>query len=312
MITVLAVFCAVAASIGFNYTAYLQKVAVDKLPRVTFKASREVFDVIRAFLSNRTWLISLAVMLISSVLYSVSLVFIEVSIVTPIVASGVAFLAYLAIKNLGEKPRKIDLLAIGINITGVILIGVSLAEKVSGGGKGDTLKFNPWAVWLVGTGIVLLAILFPLVMRSGGQSKESIGLGISVGLLYGMTAIFARILLYNFSKGYIFNPYVLGWAGVCIPAFVIWQAALQRGLAVIVVPIQAGIAQLVPILLGMVILYEKLPRNPTLAAIRILGFLLVLGGTIILSRRSEEIEAPSSQQEEKIAKSVLENPLEET
>ncbi len=307
MITVFAVFCAVAASIGFNYTAYLQKVAVDKLPRVTFKASREILSIIKAFLSSKTWLISLAVMLISSVLYSVSLVFIEVSIVTPIVASGVAFLAYLAIKNLGEKPRKIDLFAIGINITGVILIGISLAEKVSESGAKDTLKFNPWAVWLVCAGIVVLAILFPLAMRSKGQSKESIGLGISVGLLYGMTAIFARILLYNFSKGYIFNPYVLGWAGVCIPAFIIWQAALQRGLAVIVVPIQAGIAQLVPILLGMVILYEKLPKNVTLAAMRILGFVLVLAGTIILSRRSEEIEVPPSMQEENAIESAYEN-----
>ncbi len=307
MITVLAVICAVAASLGFNYTAYLQKVAVDKLPRVTFKISKEVFGIIRAFLRSRTWLVSLAVMLISSVLYSVSLVFIEVSIVTPIVASGIAFLAYLAIKNLGEKPRKIDLLAIGINITGVILIGVSLAEKVSGNGKENALKFNPWAVWLVGAGIVGLAILFPLIMRSGGQSKESIGLGISVGLLYGMTAIFARILLYNFSKGYIFNPYVLGWAGVCIPAFIIWQAALQRGLAVIVVPIQAGIAQLVPILLGMIILYEKLPKNLILAAIRILGFLLILVGTIILSRRSEEIEVPSCPREKNVSESAIEN-----
>jgi len=288
MKTVVAVLCAIVASLGYNYSAYLWKKAVDELPRVKFKLQR---NVLKAFFTNRTWLFATGIMLAASVLYGIALALAAVSIVAPILAAGIAFLAYLAIKNLGEKPRRIDLVAIAIDVLGVMLIAVSLAEEVTGKTASDTLKFNPVALWAVAGAVVLLAIAAPLVMRAvGGGGREAAGLGISIGLLYGWTTIFARILLYDWTKGDFVGSlvFVLAWAAVTFPALVMYQAALQRGMAVIVVPIQAGLAQLIPILVGMMILGESLPKSATLTTLRILGFAFIMVGTVILAQRSEE------------------------
>ena len=55
-----------------------------------------------------------------------------------------------------------------------------------------------------------------------------------------------------------------------------------------VVPLLAGLSQLVPIALGMVALHEKFPKSPALSVLRIVAFALILVATVILSRRAEE------------------------
>src|SRR5450759_916828 len=71
-----------------------------------------------------------------------------------------------------------------------------------------------------------------------------------------------------------------------VPAFIILQAALQKGQAIVVVPLLAGLSQLVPIALGMVALHEKFPKRPALSVLRIFAFALILVATVILSRRA--------------------------
>jgi uncharacterized membrane protein len=287
MKTLVAVICAVIAALGYNYSAYLWKKAVDRLPRVKFKLQAEV---LRAFFTNRPWLFATGIMLGASVFYGIALAFAAASIVAPIIASGLAFLAYLAIKNLGERPRTVDLVAIGLDVLGVAFIGASLAEDVAGKVSSNTLSYNATALWVVAGVTVLLAVVIPLTMRLAGAGREAAGLGISIGLLYGWTTVFARILLYDWTKGMFLGSlvFVIAWAAVTIPGLVIYQAALQRGMAVIVVPIQAGLAQLIPIIVGMTILGEAFPRSGVLTALRIAGFACVLVATIILAQRSEE------------------------
>lgn len=287
MKTLIAVICAVASAIGFNYSAYLWKKSVDRLPPVKFKFQREVLN---AFFTNRTWLTGTGFMLGSSVLYGVALSLAKVSVVTPIVASGIALLAYLAIKNLGERPRRIDLIAIGLNVLGVVFIAVSLAEDMSGKSGPETLAFNSAVLWTVAGVALFLAIVAPLAMRATGKNREAAGLGISVGIFYGLNAIFARILLFDWTQGEFLHSliFVAAWAAVVVPGLVIYQAALQRGMAVIVVPVQAGIAQLIPIAVGMAVLGESFPESNVLTAFRIAGFALILTGTVILAQRSEE------------------------
>lgn len=287
MKTVIAVICSVAAAIGFNYSAYLWKSSMDRLPQVKFKLQA---GVLKAFLRNRTWLTGTGFMLGASVLYGVALSLAKVSVVTPIVASGIALLAYLAIKNLGEKPRRVDLLAIGLNVLGVVFISVSLAEEMGGGAAEEVLTFNPAVLWSISVAAVVLAIVVPLAMRATGGNREAAGLGISVGIFYGLNAVFARILLYDWTQGDFLHSllFVAAWAAVVVPGLVIYQAALQRGMAVIVVPVQAGIAQMIPIAMGMAVLGESFPESDALTAFRIAGFALILVGTVILAQRSEE------------------------
>jgi uncharacterized membrane protein len=275
---VLAIAIAIVASICINYSLYLQKKAVDVLPTVKLRLS---WDTIESFITNIPWLSAQAFNVSGFALYMVALAFAPVSIVEPIIAAGVALLAYLAIKNLGEKPRRVDLYAIGATIFGVILLGVSLAEGL----PKDKLH-DPIELWAFAGGIMLLSVVIPLILRGRGESSEAAGLGISAGLIMGIAAVFSRLLMGNF--GHQWYIWLIACAATYTPGFVILQAALQRGMAVVVVPPYNGLMEFVPILVGTIALDEKFPKSPALTAIRIVSFVLILVGTVVLSRRAEE------------------------
>jgi len=280
MKTILAVFIALVASVLINYSMFLQKKALDLLPKLKVKLS---WKVIKTFITNKPWLTSQAFNITGFILYMAVLSFAPVSIVEPIIASGVVLLAYLAMKNLGEKPRPIDLWAMGVTLLGVIFLGVSLAEGI----PADRLH-DPLELWLFTAGIICLSIVVPLTLRRRGPSSEAVGLGISAGLFMGIAAVFSRLLMGNFGgQWYI-------WLAVCAatytPGFVILEAALQRGMAVIVTPPYNGIMEFVPILVGTIALNESFPASHILAALRLISFGLILVGTVILSKRAEEEE----------------------
>jgi uncharacterized membrane protein len=278
MKTILAVAIAIVASILLNYSLYLQKKAVDSLPKVEFKLS---WSVIKTFITNIPWLSAQGFNIAGFALYMLVLSFAPVSVVEPIIASGVVLLAYLAIKNLGEKPRHMDLVAIGITILGVVLLGVSLAEGIP-----DDRLHDPLELWLFAGGIIFLSAVIPMSLRRRGPSSEAAGLGISAGLFMGIAAVFSRLLMGNFhGQWYI---WILACIATYTPGFVILQAALQRGMAVIVIPPYNGIMEFVPILVGTIALNERFPESTVLTVLRIISFALILVGTVILSKRAEE------------------------
>ena len=285
--TFFSITCAVAASLAFNYAMYAQKKAVGSLPAVELRPSWSVF---KAFLTNGPWLASLLFILGGSALYAYALATAPISIVQPIMASGVALLAYLAIKNLGEEPRRKDLVAIGMSILGVLLVSISLAE-----GLPKNVKHSAGSLWIITAVLVALSAIIPFLARGRPAGQKSAALGITVGILYGTSAVFAKLLLVDWSgqwaqKGIAVafsSIFVVAWAVTLIPAFIVLQAALQKGMAIVVAPIVAGLNQLVPIAIGMIALHEKLPRSIWLGIIRVLGFVLVLSATVILSRRAE-------------------------
>jgi drug/metabolite transporter (DMT)-like permease len=284
----LAIAIAITAALLLNYAIYLQKKAVVSLPEVKAKLS---WTTIKAFITNGPWLLAQVVNVSGFVLYSVALALAPVSVVEPIIASGVVLLAYLAIRNLGEVPRKIDLVAMGASVLGVILLGVSLAEGL----PKDVLR-HPVEIWFIAAVLLSLAIVIPVLMRKGSGNTQAAGLGISVGLFFGMAAVFQRLLMLNLGHDWaLVGVFVVACIATYLPAFIILQAALQKGMAMIVAPIYNGLMEFVPIILGMLVLNEGFPQNNVLRVFRVLAFVLILTGTVILSQRAEGAELPSTE-----------------
>jgi multidrug transporter EmrE-like cation transporter len=281
----LAIASAIVAALLLNYAIYLQKKAVTDLPEVDFK---NLWPTIKTFLKNKPWLLAQVVNVSGFVLYSVALALAPVSIIEPIIASGVVLLAYLAIRHLGEKPRRIDYMAMAMSIGGVALLGVSLAEGI----PKDKLTHG-WEIPIFSLVIIGLAIVIPLLMR-GSKSQLSVGLGISVGLFFGMAAVYQRLTmmyLVNLSTHWQwFLVFLVLCIAMYIPAFILLQAALQKGMAIIVAPVYNGLMEFVPIVIGMAALNESFPASNLLKVVRLLAFALILTGTVILSQRAEAEE----------------------
>jgi drug/metabolite transporter (DMT)-like permease len=284
-----AIACAIVGALALNYAIYLEKKAVGSLPEVQFK---HLGTTLKAFITDKPWMYAQIVNVIGFVLYSVALAFAPVSIVEPIVASGVVLLAYLAIKRLGETPRRIDYIAMGMTVLGVALIGVSLAEGL----PKDKLNHG-WEIPLFTVVIIGLAVIVPLVMR-GSKAKLSVGLGISVGLFFGIAAVFQRLLmlyLVNISEHWdLFLIFLFACIATYAIAFVLLQAALQKGMAIIVAPVYNGLMELVPIIIGTMALNEAFPASNLLKVVRLLAFALIMAGTVILSQRAEAEDEPQA------------------
>ncbi len=271
---------AVAASVLINMAIYLQKKAVTHLPQVKLRLS---FAVIKSFVTNGPWMLAQAANVSGFSLYVVALSLAPVSIVEPIIASGVVLVVYLAMKKLGEKPRRSDLFAMGMSVLGVVLLGISLLEGL----PEDELR-HPLEVWVVAATIFALAMIVPMLTRGGTVNQRSVGLGVSVGLLFGMGAVFTRLVTLNWRHSWeLAAVFIVATIAAYLPGFIMLQAALQRGLATIVAPVYNGLMELVPIVMGMVVLNERLPSSIALSIARIAAFILIVAGAVILAQRME-------------------------
>ncbi len=262
----------------------MQKVAVDALPRINWRFS---WAVAKTFFTNRPWLAAMALDALGTGLFMVALIFAPVSIVEPILTAGIALLAYLAIKKLGEQPSRSDWMAIGMTVLGVIFLAVSLAEGLPQG-----KRYDGFLLAVVTLAIAAGAVLIPLVLERAPWGELAAGLGISGGLVIGLAGVYSRLLMGNFGgRLYLWLPI----CAACYPAgFAVFQAGLQRGKAVLVAPLYNGLVVCVPIIMGTVALYEGLPRNAALGALRIAAFSLIVLGAVFLSSRTAPDASPKA------------------
>lgn len=272
----IALCLAFAASFCTNYSTYMQKTAVDVLPRLKLRLN---WTIVRAFVTNRLWISAMLMDGAGTGLYLVALIWLPISIVEPIITAGIALLAYLAIKNLGEKPTRVDYAGILTIVTGVVLLAVSLA-----GGLPEEKTYHPLELMVVSIVVVALAVMIPVIVQVVGRGILAPALGISGGLFIGLAGVFSRLLMGNF------NGLWLAWLAICLllypSGFATFQAGLQRGRAVIVAPLYNSLVLVVPVVVGMIALNEKLPENSVLAALRITAFVLIGVGALVLSRKT--------------------------
>lgn len=271
-----AICLAFAASFCTNYSTYMQKTAVDVLPRLKLRLT---WTIIRSFTTNRLWLSAMLMDGVGTGLYLVALIWLPVSIVEPIITAGIGLLAYLAIKDLGEKPTRVDYLGMGTTVLGVVLLAVSLA-----GGLPEQKTYHPLELLVVSTAVFAAAILLPLLVQATRKGSIAPALGLSGGLFIGLAAVFSRLLMGDF------NGLWPVWLTVCILlyplGFAVFQAGLQRGRAVIVAPLYNSLVLVVPVVVGVIALNERLPQSSLLAALRLTAFILIGIGAVVLSLKT--------------------------
>jgi drug/metabolite transporter (DMT)-like permease len=274
MTEAIAVIIAFAASFCENYSTYMQKKAMNYLPSLNLRLS---WTVLWAFFSNRPWLAAIVMEGVGVGLYMVALIFLPVSIVEPIITAGIALVAFLAIRKLGETPSRVDFLAIGTIAIGVIFLAVSLAEGLP---KHNT--YEPLELWASAALVLFLAAAVPLGLYLFRRQDIAAGLGFSGGLVFGLSAVFSRLLMGDF--GNLWYVWLLACVLTYPVGFGLFQAGLQRGGAVVIAPIYNGMMLCVPIVVGTVALNEHLPANAALTVLRLAAFIFIAVGAIVLSR----------------------------
>jgi hypothetical protein len=198
-------------------------------------------------------------------LHVAALALAPLSLVQGTSAGGIALLAALAHRR-GDAVDRSDWIGVATAVTGLALIAVSLA---GGAVSAAPPRSAALAAWL-GISAVVAAIAF--TRRAG----------IAAGTLYAAGDVATKAAVFG-GAWLAVVPAILAVYGL---ALVSLQVGFQRGDALETAGAASLLTNALPIAAGLVLFGEHLPGGP-LGAIRIAGFVLVIGAAAVLTRRRE-------------------------
>jgi uncharacterized membrane protein len=292
MLLGLAVILAVIATCMINYSGYMQKRELDQLPLI---GSQKPWETVKTFVKCRPWLEAQFLQLGGTLIKGLALGLAPLSIIQPINTAGIALLAVLAITKLGEKPTTSDWVGIGTIIVGLLMLGRTLI-----GVETKAFSYNPLILWFF---VLLFFTVAGVSLYNGIKRRDEQApnlIAVASGVLIGLTAVIIKLGWNDFGARFwehgfrhaLLSPYL--WLVVLLPiiTLVLDQVAMQRGKAIVVVPITTGMSNLIPIIIGIVAMHEPLPTSGGMLFLRISSFVFIIGGAIILSLRKENNKEP--------------------
>ncbi|WP_287154510.1 hypothetical protein [Candidatus Solincola tengchongensis] len=271
-----------------NYSGYMQKRELDKLPLI---GSQRPLQTAKAFLACRPWLEAQGLQFAGTFVKGIAVGLAPLSVVQPINTAGIAVLAVLAITKLGERPSISDWLGIGTIVVGLLMLGRSLIGVPS-----KAFSYNPVVLWFFVIFFFAVAgvSLFSGITKKGEQAPNLIAVG--SGVLVGITAVLIKLAWNDFGSRFwlhgfrhaLASPFI--WMVFFLPfiTLILDQMAMQRGKAIVVVPITTGMSNLIPIIIGILAMHEPMPSSAGMFLLRLGSFVFIIGGAVILSLRKTE------------------------
>lgn len=274
------------AALCIDIGLVLLKVRGDKVADGAGGRLRSLFG---GYASDPLWLLGLFFQPLGYGFYLWALELAPLNIVQTTMSSGVVIFVLFAVCFLGDRLDRLEWVAIGAVVLGMILLGISLAPDAEGGRSliDSRVVLN---LSLVLAGLSVAAWL--ALGTSGGPDGRRVALGIASGLLLGLASIYARglaLVLAQSPPGQLLRhavttPYATLTLFANMVGFFLLLGAFRGGRASIVMALSATLSNAVPIVSGMIALGERLPADLWLAASRLLAFTLTLGGAALLVR----------------------------
>jgi drug/metabolite transporter (DMT)-like permease len=286
---------ALLAATAYNVGLIQEKRALGRMPALDL---RRVPRVLARLLADPAWLAGFALMLLGLACQIVVLTFEPVSVVQPVLASGVALVLVLSRLVLRERLGAVEFWCVGAMAVSVIL----LAASASGAGGGAGHHASPgWmaAVMIPSAVIGLLVAASPLRSRSRSHRAPAAGIcfGIGTGLLYGVAALAIKGLsgilvgqhgAVRVVAGLASSPYLYVLAGCSAAAMLLYQVALQSCRASIVIPVSNVTGSVYFIIAGTWLFHEHLPTSPAKLGLRLAAIVAAGLVLVILSRQPSD------------------------
>ena len=288
MVLAVAVLMALVATTMINYSGYMQKRELDQLPLI---GSQKALQTVKAFLSCRPWLEAQGLQFAGTFIKGIAVGLAPLSVVQPINTAGIAVLAVLAINKLGERPSISDWLGIGTIMVGLILLGRTLIGVPS-----KAFSYNPFVLWF----FVLFFFAAAGVSLYNGFAKKHPNapnlIAVASGVLIGLNAVIIKLGWNDIGSRFwehgfrasLLSPFLPIIILLPLLTLVLDQVAMQRGKAIVVVPITTGMSNLIPIIIGILAMHEPMPSTPGMFMLRLVSIVFIIGGAIALSLRGRE------------------------
>jgi drug/metabolite transporter (DMT)-like permease len=282
---------ALLATTAYNVGLILEKRALGQMPALDI---RRLPQVIASLLTSRAWLTGFALMLTGLACQTVVLTFEPVSVVQPVLASGVVLVLGLSRLVLRERLRGGETWCVAAIVVSVVLLALSATST-----EASHYASPGWMVAvMVPSGVVgLLVAAGSLRARTHGAPVTGVWSGLGTGLLYGVAALAIKALsgilvrhqtVVGMAVGVVSSPYLYALAGCLAVAMLLFQAALQASRASILVPVSGVTGSVYFIITGTWLFHEHLPASPARLGLRLAGIALAALVLIALSRQAPE------------------------
>jgi drug/metabolite transporter (DMT)-like permease len=285
---------ALVATSSYSVGLILEKRALDRMPEIDL---RHVLRVIAGLLTTPAWLTGFALMLTGLACQTIVLTFEPVSVVQPVLASGVVIVLVLSRLVLRERLGGGEFWCVAAVAVSVVLLALSVTG--TSGEAGHHANAGAMAAVAIPSAIVgLLIAAAPLRGRAGPASAVCFGLG--TGLLYGVAALATKalsgILVHQhgaagIAGGLLSSPYLYLFGGCTVTAMLLYQAGLQACRASVLIPVSNITGSAYFMIAGTWLFHEHLPSSPVKLALRLTGIVATGLVLIVLSRRAPR-EAP--------------------
>jgi len=282
---------ALLAATAYNVGLIQEKRALGRMPALDV---RRLPHLIASLLAEPAWLAGFALMLFGLACQIIVLTFEPVSVVQPVLASGVVLVLVLSRLVLRERLKGGETWCVAAIAVAVVLLAMSAT-----GAKDSHYASPGWmAAVMVPSAIAGLAFAVgALRKRRRGTTLAGVWAGVGTGLLYGVAALAIKALsgilvghqtLAGIAIGVLSSPYLYVLGGSLAVAMLLFQAALQAGRASIVVPVSNVTGSVYFIIAGTWLFHEHLPTSPGKLVLRLTGIALAVLVLVVLGRQAPD------------------------
>ena len=271
---VLGLLCAVSTSLCYGAGTVLQAVAARRTARLTSLDPGLLLRLVR----DPPYLVSLGLEGVGFLASVVALRSLPLFLVEAAVASSVGVTAVLAVRFLGARLRRPDLLAFAGLALGLVLLAIS-AEPGSG------VPLGVGAEWALLGGVGATSALGAVAARAN-QSWGGLALAALAGAAFGGTGVAARVLVLPDPLWRLGGDPV-AWAllGYGVLGMLLFALSLQRGAVTATAAMTVCVETLLPAWLGLAYLGDAVRAGFELVAVA--AFAVTLGGAVLLARFAE-------------------------
>ncbi|KAD5508142.1 hypothetical protein E3N88_15845 [Mikania micrantha] len=286
------IFLTVAATAGNNVGKVLQKKATVILPPFSLKLKACFFTypcrvaVVRAYASNKPWLIGFLMDIFGALLMLRALSLAPVSVIQPVSGCGLAILSVFSHFYLKEVMNVVDWMGITLAGLGTIGIGAGGEEQKT---SSISILHLPWLACGVAFLFVLLNGWLRIYRRQRREQElmqsevvEEIIYGLESGILFGIASVISKMGFLFLEQGFsaLLVPICISISICCSASGFVYQQTrgLKHGRAVVVSTCAAVASIVTGVLAGMLALGERLPKSPTSRSWLLLGWMGQLKG----------------------------------
>jgi drug/metabolite transporter (DMT)-like permease len=271
--------CAAGAAACFDGAVAFQALEARRVPRHTRM-------LLLRLVRSRRWLIATGIAALGWPLQLAALRLAPLTVVQPMLASGLIVLLVAAVVVLGERPGPRELASVGAIAAGIAVLGWSAPDLTVGGGR-------PWVIALT-LGVLALLALAPFAitaaLRSGRARRlRTAGmawLGVAgAGAAFAATALASKMLADALGRGSGIG--VVGWAAATGILVLMGtsndMAALQELPATSAAPVMLAIEIVVPVALAPAVAGEDWSSASGGALGVLIGLAVVTAGAAALA-----------------------------